>query len=154
MERHPPRRTGCFASGLALVLALAFGIAGTFQASRMDVSAALKESSRSSTGSRAQHRVLSGLVITQVVLALVLLAGAASAIRSVFALSQLYKGFDPNDLLTLEVGLPKQSYSDATMQRRLHRFTREPCSRRSQCHKWIQRPLPPTYRPAMSIAKV
>jgi len=80
----------------------------------MDVSAALKESSRSSTGSRAQHRVLSGLVITQVVLALVLLAGAASAIRSVFALSQLYKGFDPNDLLTLEVGLPKQSYSDAT----------------------------------------
>src|SRR5216683_3295142 len=48
------------------------------------------------------------------VLALVLLAGAASAIRSVFALSQLYKGFDPNDLLTLEVGLPKQSYSDAT----------------------------------------
>jgi len=111
---HLDARVLSFASGLALVLALAFGIAGTFQASRMDVSAALKESSRSSTGSRAQHRVLSGLVITQVVLALVLLAGAASAIRSVFALSQLYKGFDPNDLLTLEVGLPKQSYSDAT----------------------------------------
>ena len=103
-----------FACVLAVVLALAFGIAGTFQASRMDVSGALKESSRSSTGSRAQHRVLSGLVITQVVLAVVLLAGAASAIRSVFALARLYKGFDPDDLLVLEVGLPKQSYSDAT----------------------------------------
>jgi putative ABC transport system permease protein len=80
----------------------------------MDVSAGLKESSRGSTGSLAQHRVLSGLVVTQVVLAVVLLAGAASAIRSVFALSQLYKGFDPDDLLTLEVGLPKQTYSDAT----------------------------------------
>ena len=101
-----------FASALALVLAFAFGIAGTFHASRMDVSEALKENSRGATGSRAQQRVLSGLVITQVVLAIVLLAGAASAIRSVFMLSQLYKGFDPDDLLTLEVRLPKQSYSN------------------------------------------
>jgi putative ABC transport system permease protein len=103
-----------FACALALVLALGFGIAGAFHASRIDVGAALKESSRGATGSRAQHRVLSGLVIAQVVLAVVLLAGAASAIRTVFALSQLYQGFDPDHLMTLEVGLPKQSYSDAT----------------------------------------
>jgi putative ABC transport system permease protein len=102
-----------FAAVLGLVLALVFGIAGTFHASRMDVSAALKENSRSSSGSRAQHRVLSGLVITQVIFAVVLLTGAASAIRSVFALSQLYRGFDPDNLLTLEVGLPKPSYTDA-----------------------------------------
>jgi putative ABC transport system permease protein len=111
---HLDGRVLSFASVLALILAVGFGLAGTFHASRMDVSAALKESSRGSTGSLAQHRVLSGLVVTQVVLAIVLLAGAASAIRSVFALSQLYKGFDPDDPLTLEVGLPKQSYSDAT----------------------------------------
>ena len=101
-----------FAVTLGLVLALAFGIAGAFRASRMEVSAALKENSRTSSGSRTQNRVLSGLVITQVIFAVVLLAGAASAIRSVFALSQLYKGFDPENLLTLEIGLPKQTYTD------------------------------------------
>jgi putative ABC transport system permease protein len=111
---HLDARVLSFAALLALALALVLGLASTFRASRMDLSAALKDSSRSSTGSRAQHRVLSVLVITQVVLALVLLAGAASTIRSFFALSKVYKGFDPDDLLTLEVRLPKQAYSDAT----------------------------------------
>src|SRR5579864_1461649 len=109
---HIDARVLSFASALAVVLALVFGVAGTFHASRMDVSEALKENSRGATGSRAQQRLLSGLVITQVVLAIVLLAGATSAIRSVFMLSKLYRGFDPDDLLTLEVRLPKQSYSN------------------------------------------
>ena len=102
-----------FASAMALILAIIFGIAGTFHASRMNLSEALKESGRASTGSRMQQRVLSGLVIAQVVFAVVLLAGATSAIRSVFALSELYRGFDPDNLLTLEISLPK-SYSDAS----------------------------------------
>lgn len=111
---HIDSRVLSFAVGLGLVLALVFGIAGAFHASRVEVIAALKENTRSSGGSRAQNRVLGGLVITQVVFAVVLLAGAASAIRSVFALSQLYKGFDPDNLLTLEVALPKQTYTEAT----------------------------------------
>jgi len=102
-----------FAAALAVVLAIAFGILGTLYASRTNVSEALKESGRASTASRAQHRMLSGLVVTQVVLAVVLLAGAASAIRSVFALSDLYRSFKPDDLLTLEVSLPK-IYDDPT----------------------------------------
>jgi putative ABC transport system permease protein len=102
-----------FASALALLLALAFGIAGTAYASRVNVSAALRVSSRASTGSRSHHRMLSGLVVTQVVLTVVLLAGATSTIHSVFALSRLYKGFDPDDLLTVEITLPKPGYSDA-----------------------------------------
>jgi len=102
-----------FASALAVVLAIAFGILGTLYALRTNVSEALKESGRASTASRTQHRMLSGLVVTQVVLAVVLLAGAASAIRSVFALSDLYRSFKPDDLLTLEVSLPR-IYSDPT----------------------------------------
>ncbi len=101
-----------FATALALGLAVALGLMDTFRASRMDVSAALKESGRSSTGSRAKSRVLNILVITQIVLAVVLLAGAASTIRSFFALAELYRGFDPSNLLTLEIRLPKQTYRD------------------------------------------
>ena len=104
---HLDGRVLSFAAALALVLAVVFGIARTFYASQTNISDALKESSRAATGSRKQNRVLSGLVVTQVVFAVVLLAGAASAIRSVFLLSELYYGFDPDNLLTLEISLPK-----------------------------------------------
>jgi len=101
-----------FAISLAVVLALAIGLGSSLRASRMNVNALLRDSIRTSTGSRAQHRLLSALVITQVVLAVVLLTGAASTIRSFIALSKLYNGFDPEDVLTIEVRLPKQSYND------------------------------------------
>ena len=105
---HLDGRVLSFAAALALVLAVVFGIAGTLYASQTNVNEALKESSRSATGSRTQRRVLSALVVAQVVFAVVLLAGASSAIRSVFLLSELYHGFDPDNLLTLEISVPKR----------------------------------------------
>jgi putative ABC transport system permease protein len=104
---HLDGRVLSFAAALALVLAVVFGVAGTLYASQANANEALKESSRAATGSRTQHRVLNGLVVTQVVFAVVLLAGATSAIRSVFLLSELYHGFDPDNLLTLEISLPR-----------------------------------------------
>ena len=44
-----------FASAMALILAIIFGIAGTFHASRMNVSEALKESGRASTGAACSN---------------------------------------------------------------------------------------------------
>jgi putative ABC transport system permease protein len=94
---HLDARALIFSIGLAVVLAIALGLGSTFHASRMNVGAVLKDSSGTSTGSRGQYRVLSSLVITQVILAVVLLTGAASTIRSFFVLSKLYKGFDPEN---------------------------------------------------------
>ena len=100
-----------FAAGLALALALLFAAGSTSLGSKVNLNQALKEGSGTSTGDRRLHRALAGLVVAQVVLSVVLLAGAGSAIRSFFRLENLYRGFNPENLLVLEISLPKQSYS-------------------------------------------
>src|SRR6202021_1151807 len=74
-------------------------------APRVDLHTALKESSnRSGTGFR-QSKMRSLLVIGEVSLALVLLIGAALLIRTFLALRQVNPGFDPRNVLTLEMSL-------------------------------------------------
>ncbi|HWC20106.1 MAG TPA: ABC transporter permease [Terriglobales bacterium] len=101
-----------FASALALVLALVFATALTSFGSKVNLSQALKESSATSTGDRRLHRALAGLVVVQVVLSVVLLTGAGSAIRTFFKLQSLYRGFNPDNLLVLEISLPKKEYAE------------------------------------------
>jgi putative ABC transport system permease protein len=103
-----------FAAGIALALALLFAIGSTSLGSKVNLNQALKEGSGTSTGDRRLHRALAGLVVVQVVLSVVLLAGAGSAIRSFFRLENLYRGFNPDKLLVLEISLPKQSYSESS----------------------------------------
>ena len=82
-----------------------FGLFPAIEASRVDLNTALKESSsRSGTGFR-QSKMRSLLVITEVSLALILLIGAALLIRTFIALRHVNPGFDPHDILTLEMSL-------------------------------------------------
>jgi len=101
-----------FAAVLALALALAFALGLTSFGSRVNLNQALKESSGTTTGDRRLHRALAGLVVVQVVLSVVLLTGAGSAIRSFFQLEDLYRGFNPDNLLVVEISLPKKAYSE------------------------------------------
>ena len=99
-----------FATALALSLAVLFAIVPTSFAARVNLNQSLKESSATSTGDRRLHRFLAGLVVVQVVLAVVLLTGAGSAIRGFFQLARLFRGFNPDNLLVLETALPRQNY--------------------------------------------
>jgi putative ABC transport system permease protein len=101
-----------FAIGLALALALLFAVGSTSFGSRVNLNQALKEGSGTSTADRRLHGILAGLVVVQVVLSVVLLAGAGSAIRSFFQLGKLFRGFNPDNLFVLEISLPKQSYTE------------------------------------------
>jgi putative ABC transport system permease protein len=102
-----------FAAGLALALALLFAFAMTSFGAKVNLNQALKESSGSTSGDRRLHRVLAGLVVVQVVLSVVLLAGAGSAIRSFFQLEDVYRGFNPDNLLVLEISLSKKAFTDS-----------------------------------------
>ncbi len=63
-----------FAAGATLLTGLAFGVVPALQASRADLGESLKEGGRGSTGGRS--RVRSALVVAEVALSLLLLAGA------------------------------------------------------------------------------
>jgi putative ABC transport system permease protein len=94
-----------FTLGIALLTGVLFGLFPAIGASRPDLNTTLKESSnRSGTGFR-QSKMRSLLVISEVSLALILLIGAALLIRTFIALRHVNPGFDPHDVLTMEMSL-------------------------------------------------
>ena len=64
------------------------------------------------TTSGSRDRVRSALVVGEVALAMVLLAGAGLLVRSALAVSHVNPGFDTSNLIVGRVGLPDRGYAD------------------------------------------
>jgi putative ABC transport system permease protein len=92
-----------FTALAGIASALIFGVAPAFAASRVDLHHSLKE--RSASGSGGHARLRGGLVIAQVSLALVLLAGAGLLLRSLARLLGEDPGFRTEQLLAMNVSL-------------------------------------------------
>ena len=90
------------AAGLALVTGLLFGLVPALQLSKPDLANALKEGARGSVGSQRQ-RLRSALVVLEVALAVVLLVGASLFIGSFITLMRIDPGFNPENVLTVQV---------------------------------------------------
>ena len=94
-----------FTLGVSLLTGILFGLFPAIGASRPDLNSTLKESSnRAGTGFR-QSKARSLLVISEVSLALVLLIGAALLIRTFLALRNVNPGFNPHNILTMDMSL-------------------------------------------------
>jgi len=90
---------------VSLLTCVLFGLTPALQASRADLSLALRESGgRSGTGLRA-NRSRSLLVISETALALMLLVAAALFIRTSIALRTVDPGFDAHNVLTMRMSL-------------------------------------------------
>jgi predicted permease len=101
-------RVTAFTIGVSLACGILVGLAPGLQSRTVDLSHALKESSRS-TGGRRSQQVRGGLVVAEVSLAVILLIGAGLMIRSVRNLIALDPGFNPSSVLTLRVNIPRAS---------------------------------------------
>ena len=104
-----------FTTFLATVTGLVFGLLPAWRASEVDLNDVLKQSGRSVTDGKS-HRTSKGLVVGQVTLSLVLLAGAGLLIESIVRLGSVPLGFRPDHLLTAEVALPHAAYSEASQR--------------------------------------
>jgi len=94
-----------FTLALSLLTGLLFGLVPALHASRADLSSTLKESaSRSGSGLR-QNKARSLLVVTEMALAMVLLAGAGLLIRTFAGLQSVVPGFDAHNVITMETSL-------------------------------------------------
>ena len=105
-----------FALGLSVVTGLLFGIVPALRAARNDAGTVLREGGRTLAGSLRHDRVRSVLVVSEVALSFVLLAGAALLIRSFERLASVDTGFDDERTLTALVVLPYSRYPDSTRQ--------------------------------------
>jgi putative ABC transport system permease protein len=94
---------------VSIGVALLFGLWPALQAAKADPRDNLQESS-GSTSSPYARRLLSGLVVIEVALALVLLVGAGLMTRSFAKLLQVNPGFDPSNVIAARVLLPSTKY--------------------------------------------
>ena len=101
-----------FTLGVSLLTGILFGLAPAMQVSAGDLHETLKEGTRgSSSGNR---RLRSLLVASEVSAALVLLSGAGLMLRTIWSLSRVNPGFDPDHVVTFSVGLSPTSTSSSS----------------------------------------
>jgi putative ABC transport system permease protein len=92
-----------FTALISLATGLIFGLAPALLIARTDLAESLKEGRRGATASVQTNRTRSLLVVSEVALALVLLAGAGLLINSFVRLQQVAPGFDPSRTLAFNV---------------------------------------------------
>ncbi|HTJ24419.1 MAG TPA: ABC transporter permease, partial [Gemmatimonadaceae bacterium] len=104
-----------FAAAVAVGTGLLFGVAPALHATRADVQETLKEGGRGgSSVSHSSARLRNALVVAEMSLALVLLAGAGLMVRSFAALAHVDLGFRAEHVLTARLSLPPRKYGTDT----------------------------------------
>jgi putative ABC transport system permease protein len=103
-----------FVLALSLFTGIIFGLVPALQASKADLNDALKEGSRTSTAGIASRGIRDLLVVSEVAMAMVLLIGAGVLMRSFIKLIKVDPGFDPQNVLTMNVELPESRYTNET----------------------------------------
>jgi predicted permease len=98
-----------FAVGLALLTAVIAGLVPYFQVSQVDPHQALQQGSGRTTSRSGVRRTL---VVVEVALSLVLLAGAGLMLRSFHRLTSVNPGFQTSRVLTMEMFVSPGRYRD------------------------------------------
>ncbi len=96
---------------LSLATGVVFGLIPTLQLFKTDVQAVLREEGRSTAGARRRSFARSLLVVCQIALSMILLVGAGLSMRSFKNLQNVALGFDPHNLLLMDITLPAARYS-------------------------------------------
>jgi putative ABC transport system permease protein len=98
------------ALGASIVTGLVFGMLPALAATDSRIGTALHDESRGSSGSARTRRLRAALVVAELAVSLVLLAGAGLLIVSFARLSEVSPGFRPQQLVTVGLNLPSSRY--------------------------------------------
>lgn len=96
-------RVLAFTIGASLLTSVFFGLAPALQSAKINLTEMLKEGERNS--SPGHNRAGKLLVISEVALTLVLLVGAGLLVKSFWRLSQVDPGFDPQNVLAMQISI-------------------------------------------------
>jgi putative ABC transport system permease protein len=112
-EVHLDARVLGFTLLVSLLTGVLFGLAPALQSSRAALAGPLQESGRGNTASAARRRTRAALVVSEIALSLLLLAGAALFLRS-FVLLQRVQAVQvpPDRILTMQISPSAAKYRD------------------------------------------
>jgi putative ABC transport system permease protein len=103
-------RVFAYLAAICLVTAIVFGLAPALHVARTDVNEVLKEGGRSGSAGVRVRRWAGVLVVAELALTLVLLAGAGFMMRNFMNMYRLDLGIETSHLLTMSLSLPDAKY--------------------------------------------
>ncbi len=100
-----------FTLGISVLTGVLFGLAPAWGFSQPDLNEALKEGTRGASAGTAAGRTRNALVVAEVALSVVLLAGAGLMLQSFARMLRAERGFQPEHLLTAELDFSVSGFS-------------------------------------------
>jgi predicted permease len=113
---HPDIPAALFAIAASVVCGVLFGLAPALELSKGHIESTLRAESGRGTGPRNRQLARNALIVSQVALSIVLLAGSSLLIRSFQLVRHQSPGFDPQNLLTVTVNLTPARYTNPAKQ--------------------------------------
>ncbi len=117
LSTEPDLRVGLFTAVLALLTAIVFGLIPALQASKPPLNRTLREEAGSLSGGTHHARFRKGLVVVQVALSMLLVAGGGLFARSLYNLKNLDTGFNADNLITFHVDPALNGYDQTRIKR-------------------------------------
>ncbi|HEX4311537.1 MAG TPA: ABC transporter permease [Acidobacteriaceae bacterium] len=99
-----------FSLAVSMLTGILFGLAPALRSSRPDLVATLKDGGGGATGSMHGRTMRSWLVVAEISLSVILLAGASLAVRGFVQVLRVDPGFQPEKTLRIDVTSPPKSY--------------------------------------------
>jgi putative ABC transport system permease protein len=119
---HLSGRVLLFTAGLTLLTGLIFGLLPAWSATRTKPAMAFNQGGRSSTSGPLRRRLFDSLLVAEIALALMVVAGAGLMTRTMYKIAKVDPGFQSDHVLTMRLDLccgPK--YEDNSAQESFRR---------------------------------
>ncbi|HEV2298353.1 MAG TPA: ABC transporter permease [Candidatus Acidoferrales bacterium] len=113
LEAQLDARVMVFAAAVSIFTAVLFGLAPAMRATRVDLQSTLKEQGTSTTGATGSVRLRKVLIVAQVALTAILLAGAALFVESLTHLANASLGVKTDHVLQFTLGPELDGYKPA-----------------------------------------
>ena len=114
-------RVFAFTFAVTILAGVLFGLFPALQTSRPNLNETLKDSGRRGAETSGRNRVGSLLIVSEIALSFILLAGAGLLIKSFLHLREINPGFNPDHILTMRVTLPPGKYAQGEPRAQIYK---------------------------------
>jgi predicted permease len=121
----PNLRVGLFTMLVSVLTAIGFGLAPALQAAALELNTTIREAGAGAGGAHRQARLRKGLVVAQVALSMLLVAGGGLFARSLYNLQHLDRGFDTSGVISFSIDPSLSGYDQDRIRQLADRLLAE-----------------------------
>ena len=114
-------RVFAFTFGVTILAGILFGLFPALQTSRPNLNETLKDSGQRGSETGGRNRVGSLLIVSEIALSFMLLAGAGLLIKSFLHLREINPGFNPDNVLTMRLALTPGKYAQGEPRAQIYK---------------------------------